>query len=156
MILPIVLLMARIAIRTAIILLFLVFGIRLLGKRQMGQMNIYDLALIMLVANAVQNAMTAGKGNISVGIASAGTLMVLGIAMTYLIVRKPVLGRWVAGTPTVLVSNGIVMRRNMRRENITMDELNASLREHEFNRIDKVKLAVLEVDGSISIISTQK
>ena len=64
--------LTTISARTAIVMLFLIIGIRLFGKRQIGQMNIYDLALIMALANAVQNAMTGGKGYLSVGIVSAG------------------------------------------------------------------------------------
>ena len=147
------LLMARIAIRTAVVFVFLIIGFRLVGKRQMGQMNIYDLAMIMLVANAVQNAMTLGKGELSVGIASAGTLMLLGILLTYIIVRKPILSHLVTGTPTVLVSNGTLIQRNMRRENVTENEILAVMREHEIKDVAQIKLAVMEVDGSISMVT---
>jgi len=142
----------QIAARTAIVLLFLVIGLRLSGKRQMGSMTIYDLAMIMLVANAVQNAMTSGKGNVSVGIASSGTLLIVGTALTYFIVRKPVFARFATGTPTVLVHNGTVEQRNLRREGVTMEEVMVAVREHELSDISQVKLAILEVDGDISIV----
>ena len=70
--------LVAIAVRTLLVLLALVISLRLLGKRQSGQFNIYDLALIMLLANAVQNAMTNGDGHLLVGVVSAGTLLAAG------------------------------------------------------------------------------
>lgn len=147
---------ATFALRTLVVLLVLVIGLRLLGKRQIGQMTIYDLAMIMLVANSVQNAMTAGKGNLIVGFASAGTLFVFGMVMTLLFVRIPRLESVVAGTPTVLVSNGRVMERHMRREHVSMNQLLAAVREHEVGTIAEVKLAVLEINGDISIVANDQ
>lgn len=141
-----------IAIRTAIVMLFLVVGFRIFGKRQMGQLNIYDLSMIMLVANAVQNAMTEGKGNLSVGIAASGSLILVGMTLSYLVARKPAVGRLISGTPTVLISQGEWISRNMRREGITKEQVIAAAREHEISKLDQVQLAVLEVDGDISII----
>src|SRR5215472_6772889 len=95
-----------IAVRTGIILVWLFLGLRLIGKRQIGQMNIYDLALIMALANAVQNAMTGGKGDLSVGLVSAGTLLVIGWILSMLFLRLPKLEERVIGTTTVLIHEG--------------------------------------------------
>lgn len=143
-----------IAVRTAIVMLFLLVGFRLLGKRQLGQLNIYDLSMIMLVANAVQNAMTQGKGNLSVGIAASGSLMAVGIVLSYIVARKPMVGRLVTGSPTVLISQGQWIPRNLRREGVTKEQVIAAAREHEIGKLEKIQLAVLEVDGDISIIPT--
>lgn len=140
------------AVRTGIVLIFLVLGIRLFGRRQMGQLTIYDLVTIMLVANAVQNSMTAGLPLLSVGLGSSASLMVVGLAATYFVCRKPVLGRLVTGSPTVLVLNGAFQRRNMRRECITTNEVLAAAREHEVASIRQIHLAVLEPNGDISIV----
>ncbi len=77
------------AARTAIVLIWMVLGLRLLGKRQIGQLNIYDVALVMALANAVQNAMTGGQGKLVVGIVCAGTLMLLGRLLTAIFIRAP-------------------------------------------------------------------
>ncbi len=145
----------QIAVRTAVVMLFLIFGFRFFGKRQMGQLNVYDLSMIMLVANAVQNAMTEGKGNVAVGIASSGTLMLVGILLTYIVARKPVVARLVTGSPTVLVSRGEWIPRNLRREGVTKEQVMAAAREHEIGKLQMIQLAVLEVDGDISIIPVQ-
>src|SRR5947209_12642794 len=98
--------LVAIACRTAIVLFGLTIGLRLLGKRQIGQMNVYDLVLVMALANAVQNAMTLGRGELSVGVVSAGVLLLVGRLLTSLFLRRPHLGeRWV-GTPTVIIDHG--------------------------------------------------
>jgi uncharacterized membrane protein YcaP (DUF421 family) len=144
--------LTTICARTAIILLFLVVGLRVLGKRQIGQMNIYDLALIMALANAVQNAMTNGAGDLSVGIVSAGTLLGIGWLMTRLFVHLPRLEERVVGMPTLLVNDGQLFPERMRREHVTEDQLLMAIRQHGLNDIKEVLMAVLEVDGSISIV----
>ena len=146
-------LVSVIAVRTLLVMVVVVIGLRLLGKRQLGQMNIYDFAMIMLVANAVQNAMTAGKGNLSVGFASSGILLLVGFLVSLVVVRVPIAERLIAGTPTVLVSDGVLMKRFLEREHISFDELMNAVREHELKSIKEVKLAVLEVNGDISIIA---
>jgi len=141
-----------IAVRSAVVLLFLIAGLRVLGKRQIGQLNIFDLVLVMALANAVQNAMTLGKGELSVGIASAGILVVIGRFLTAIFLRRPHLEeRWV-GTPTVLISDGQFHRDHMRREHITETEVMAALREHGVCDPLDARLVVLEVDGTLSVV----
>src|SRR5439155_1531992 len=98
--------LSTIAARSALVLLFLVAGLRLMGKRQISQMNLYDLVLVMALANGVQNAMTAGRGELSVGIVSAGTLILIGRWVTGLFVRHPRLEERLIGTPTVIIHDG--------------------------------------------------
>lgn len=144
--------LAAIATRTAIVLIWLFLGLRIMGKRQVGQMNVYDLALLMALANAVQNAMTSGKGDLSVGIVSAGTLLGMGWLASRLFIRLPNLEERVVGTPTVLLHDGHIERENMRREHLSDRELMAALRQTGLPDPNEVKLAVLEVDGSISVV----
>ena len=144
------------AIRTALIFLVLLVGLRLLGKRQIGQMNIYDLAMIMALANAVQNAMTSGSGNLSVGIVSAGTLILLGRVLTALFIRSPRLEERLVGTPTVIIDEGRLVPEHMRRERVTEEQIQAALRQHGLTKPSQVKLAVLEVDGTLSIVPREE
>jgi uncharacterized membrane protein YcaP (DUF421 family) len=141
-----------IAARTAIVAIILVVGLRCLGKRQLGQMNIYDLALILLLANAVQNAMTEGLGQLGAGFTSAGTLILMGAGLTYLFVRRPDWEGRIAGVPTVLISDGVLVKDHCDHERITHEILMVALRQHELFRVEQVKLAVLEPDGTISIV----
>ena len=146
------LLFVSIAVRSALVGIFLVVGLRVMGKRELGQMNVYDLAAILLLANAVQNAMTEGKGQLGVGVASAGTLLLLGAGMSYIFIRLPKLEQRVVGVPTILIQDGKLLPDHLRRENVTLDEVTLVLREHEIERIDQVKLAVLEPDGTMSVV----
>jgi uncharacterized membrane protein YcaP (DUF421 family) len=145
-----------IGLRTAIVLLFLIGGIRLFGKRQIGQLNLFDLVLVMALANGVQNAMTMGKGELSVGIMSAGALLLVGRLLTLLFLRRPSLEeRWV-GTPTVIIEHGRLLRDNMRREHVTEDEVMAALREHGVCDPLDARMVVLEVDGTLSVVPQER
>jgi uncharacterized membrane protein YcaP (DUF421 family) len=145
-------LLLAIAIRTAVVLLVLVGGLRLFGKRQIGQMNLFDLVLVMALANAVQNAMTMGRGELLVGIVSAGTLLLAGRLLTTLFLRRPQLHERLVGTPTVIIDHGRLQRDAMRREHLTEDEVMAALREHGVCDPSDARLVVLEVDGSLSVV----
>ncbi len=140
------------AAKTAVVLILLFLAFRVLGKRQVGQLNIYDLAMIMALANAVQNAMTAGRGDLWVGITSSATLLTVGWAMTRLFLKSKRAERLLIGMPTVILNKGKVLQHRMRRERVTRDELLAAIRQHGLQSPAQVKMAVLEVDGSISIV----
>ena len=140
------------AAKTAIVMLFLFIAFRLLGKRNVGQMNLYDLAMIMALANAVKNAMTAGKGNLAVGIVSSGTLLAIGWAASRFFIRSPKTESLLLGSPAVLLTDGKILKDRLVAERISKDELMTAMRMHGITDPKKVALAVLEVDGSISIV----
>lgn len=142
--------------KTAIVLVVLVVAFRLLGKRQTGQMNIYDLAMIMALANAVQNAMTGGLGDIRIGLTSSSVLLLIGWGMSKLFLKSDKAERLVLGVPTVLINRGQVLEDRMRRERVTRDELLSTIRQHGLQKPSQVKLAVLEIDGSISIVPNEE
>ena len=135
-----------------IVFIAVAFGLRLLGKRQMGQLNIYDLAMVMALSNAVQNAMTSGKGDLSVGIVCAGTLLIVGRILTALFINLPRVEQSVCGTPSLLLNDGKPIPDHLRREKVTEDQLLSALRQHGLCEFDEAQMAVLEVDGSISIL----
>jgi uncharacterized membrane protein YcaP (DUF421 family) len=145
-------LVAAAAARTAIVFVLLVAGIRITGKRQMGEMNLHDLLLVLIMANAVQNAMTKGDGHLGVALASAGTLIVLGWLLQTLISYRDSWQAVLLGVPTVIVENGRMIRGNMRREGITEQEVLAAVRDQGLADLAGVKLAVLEIDGTVSVI----
>jgi uncharacterized membrane protein YcaP (DUF421 family) len=140
------------AVKTGIVLICTVAGLRLLGKRQSAQLNIYDLVLLMALANAVQNAMTGGRGNLAVGLVSAGTLLLLGRLFTELAVRRPRWEEHVIGTPTVIINDGRLVREHMRREHLTEAQVMTALRQHGLTDPHDALLAVLECDGSLSVV----
>lgn len=141
-----------IAGKTATIYLFLTVGLRLLGKRELGQMSIYDLVLIVVVANAVQNAMVGDDTSLVGGLVAATTLLILNRGVTWLLVERPELRRWFEGEPVLIVKDGRMLERPMRREGVTRDHVWAAMREHGISQLDGVQMGVLEVDGAISIV----
>lgn len=144
--------LAGIAVRTATVFAVLVVGMRITGRRQAGELNLRDLLLVLTVANAVQNAMTRGNGHLTVALVSSGTLLLLGTLFAALQSRHPGLEKWVVGTPTILVEGGRPNRPNMRREGVSQEDLMAAVRSQGVADLFGVKLAVLETDGSISVI----
>ena len=110
------------AAKAGIIVVVLCVGLRLLGKRQMGELNLYDLAMLMAAANAVQNAMTAGRGDLSVGIATATTVVGVGWLATKVLRLRPRLAVRALGSPTVLVRDGQILQARVRRQRITTAE----------------------------------
>ena len=138
--------------KTALIYLFVVVGVRLLGTRELGRLNAYDFVLVVVIANAVQNALVGGDNTLVGGLASALTLLLTNLLCTWLLNRFPGLQKHVVGEPAVLVSDGQAQWDRMRREGVTRDELMAALREHGVTRLEEVRLAVLEVDGDISVV----
>lgn len=139
-------------IRTTIIYLVVLLGIRLSGKREVGQMTPFDLALLLLISNAVQNAMTGPDTSVLGGIAAAGTLLILNYLIAELSGGNRRFRKFVEGQPSLLVHDGEVLTAHMAREHVSMDELKRALREHGIGEVKDVALAVLEVDGSISCV----
>ncbi|HEX9116371.1 MAG TPA: YetF domain-containing protein [Anaerolineae bacterium] len=141
-----------IAGKTAVIYIFLVAGLRLLGKRELGQMSIYDLVLIVVIANSVQNAMVGQDTTLVGGLVAALTLLILNRAFTWLLVSNPRIKHLMLGEPVLIVRNGRMLLQPMRREGITRDHVLAAMREHGIAELSNVQMAVLEDDGAISIV----
>lgn len=148
--------LAGVAVRTALVFLLVVLGLRITGKRQAGELNLHDVLLVLLLANAVQNAMTLGDGRLTVALVSAGTLILLGLLFAHLVSRHPSWEPWAAGAPTVIVEEGRLIRANMRREGVTEGDVLAAVREQGLADLAGVKLAVLEIGGSISVIPREQ
>jgi uncharacterized membrane protein YcaP (DUF421 family) len=141
-----------IAAKTAAVYVFLVGGLRLLGKRELGQMNLADVVMIVVIGNAVQNAMINNDNTLGGGVISVLTLLVLNRGLNEMILRSTRVERVVVGEPVLLVHNGVAVAGHLRREGISMDQLLAALREHGLTRVEEASQCVLEVDGTISVI----
>ena len=142
----------EIIIRTIAVYLVILIGLRLAGKREIGQMTVFDLVVLLLIANAVQNAMVGPDTSLVGGILAAIVLLLVNAAVAGLRLRSPRLRRLVEGTPTLLVLHGEVIPQHMRREGVDEESLLVALREHGVAEISEVEMAVLEIDGSISVI----
>lgn len=141
-----------IAAKTTVIYLFVVAGMRLLGTRELGQMTVYDFVLIVVISNAVQNALVGGDTTLVGGLVSALTMLVINRLFTSLLTHFDWIEKTMVGEPVVLVSDGKIQWDRMRREGVDQKELMAGLREHGVADLEKVQLAVLEVDGTISVV----
>jgi uncharacterized membrane protein YcaP (DUF421 family) len=142
----------QIVLRTGVIYLLVLIGVRLSGKREVGQMTPFDLTLLLLLSNSVQNAMTGPDTSLLGGAVAASTLLVLNYLVANVSGGNRRFRRLIEGEPSLLVHDGKVIDSHMAREHVSMDELNRALREHGINSCDQVALAVLEVDGSISCL----
>jgi len=143
----------EIAIRSAVIYLVVLIGLRLLGKRHVAQLSIIDFVLVLLISNAVQNAMVGSDSSIQGGIVAAVTLIVLNYIITYISYKFKKVDVLLEGNPTLLIHNGIALLGNLKQEKITEEELEQVIREHGIEKISEVKMAILELDGTVSVIS---
>src|SRR6476620_7460331 len=144
--------LGEIALRTAAIYMVVLLGVRLSGKREVGQMTPFDLTLLLLISNSVQNAMTGSDTSLIGGIAAAITLLIMNYLVAEVSGSNRRFRKLVQGQPSLLIHDGQVMTAHMAKEHVSMDELERALREHGINSYHDVALGVLEVDGSISCL----
>lgn len=142
----------EIALRTAAIYLLVLLGVRLSGKREVGQMTPFDLTLLLLLSNAVQNAMTGPDTSLAGGVIAACTLLLMNYLVAEFSGANRRFRKLVQGQPTLLVHDGKLIESHLAKEHVSMDELQRALREHGIANYQDVALAVLEVDGSISCL----
>ena len=145
----------EIILRTGIIYVVVLVGLRLTGKREVGQMTPFDLVLLLLIANAVQNAMTGPDTSVTGGIIAAATLLVLNMIVTRLVFLNRKVREVVEGSPTLLIRHGKILQENLDKEQIPAESLRQALREHSVSNVRDVNIAVLEVDGSISVLKNE-
>jgi uncharacterized membrane protein YcaP (DUF421 family) len=141
-----------VVLRTVIVYVAVLLGFRLAGKREMGQMTPFDLVVILLVANAVQNAMVGPDTSVPAGLIAAGVLFGGNYALAAVRERVPWLRTAIEGAPTLLIRNGAFVKENLRREEIDNNDVLMAMREHGIGDVKEVATAVLETDGSISIV----
>jgi uncharacterized membrane protein YcaP (DUF421 family) len=142
----------NIALRTSVVYLVVLAGVRLSGKREVGQMTPFDLTLLLLISNAVQNAMTGPDTSLVGGVVAAVTLLVLNYFVANLSGANRRFRKFIQGQPSLLVHDGQIIESHMAREHVSMDELERALREHGIASYHDVALGVLEVDGSMSFL----
>ncbi len=141
-----------IAVRTALVYLGVLVGLRLAGKRELGQMTVFDLVVVLLMANAVQNAMTGPDFSIQGGLLAAAVLLALNRVVALIRLHSESWGRFFEGMPTVLVQDGQFLDPRLRKEGLERSQIEMAMREHGIESVSDVRLAVLEVDGAVSIV----
>jgi uncharacterized membrane protein YcaP (DUF421 family) len=138
-------------LRGIIVYVFLLIILRMTGKRQTGQLAPFDLVLLLILSNAVQNAMNGGDNTVLGGIISATTLIVLHEAVAFMTYKSKKLEAWIEGTPRTLIHNGVLNDDVMRSELLTHHELAAALRAAGCAEIKRVRVATLENNGQITV-----
>jgi len=145
----------RIIFSTLVIYLFIVIAIRLFGKKELAQLSVVDMVFILLISNAVQNAMVGPDSSLSGGLVAASTLFVVNYIFKKLQYQFPKLGKLIEGDAIMLIYQGKVIDDHLRKAQITVDELLEAVREHGVPTVKEVDLAILEVDGNISVLSNE-
>ena len=143
-------------VRASVIYWFLFLVFRLILRRDVGAIGIADVLLLVLIADAAQNAMAAEYRSITDGLVLVSTIIGWNVFIDWLAYRYPLVRRLAQAPDLLLVRNGIILHRNLRRELMTVEDLMAKLREHGVEHIDEVRSARMEGDGTISVIQRKK
>jgi uncharacterized membrane protein YcaP (DUF421 family) len=142
----------QLVLRAVLVYFFLLILLRMTGKRQVGQLAPFDLILLLVLSNAVQNAMNGGDNSYTAGVVSAGALVGINYLVSFGTYRWKWFSGLVEGKPTILIHNGKVDERAMRHEQMTHHELMAALRAEGLSGIEQVHVAILENTGRISVL----
>jgi uncharacterized membrane protein YcaP (DUF421 family) len=142
----------ELVLRAVVVYAFMLVLLRLTGKRQVGQLAPFDLVLLLVLSNSVQNSINGGDNSLIGGMISAGTLVALNGGVAYLTFRSKKLEALIEGRPELIIHNGKVFENVMKRAKLTHHELNAALRRAGCGCAEDVQAAILENNGSISVV----
>jgi len=142
----------EVVLRTAIVYLFIVVVLRLSGKREVGQMSVLELVVILVISDAVQNSMVGENTTLWGGLVAVLTLLTLDFTLKAVAKRSKTIGRAIEGEPRLLVRDGRLLAKAIKEEGLETEEVRAAIRSHGLEGPEEVRLAVLETDGSISVI----
>lgn len=143
-------------LRTLVLYLILILSIRLMGKRQIGQMEASEFVVTMLVANLASIPMQDAAIPLYSGLVPILTVLGMELVLSGLIMRSVCLRRLLCGKPVILINNGEILQDNLRRTRVTLDELTGHLREKDVLDIRSVQYAILETDGNLSVFPYPK
>jgi uncharacterized membrane protein YcaP (DUF421 family) len=146
----------ELVLRASVIYWLLFLSFRLILRRDVGAIGIADVLLVVLIADAAQNAMAADYRSISDGIVLVGTIIAWNVFIDWLAYRFPAIRRIAQPPELLLVREGMILHRNLRRELMTVDDLLAKLREKGVENVGDVKSARMEGDGAISVVKRKK
>jgi uncharacterized membrane protein YcaP (DUF421 family) len=142
-----------IVVSSVTVYLFIIVALRLFGKKELAQLSVVDLVFILLISNSVQNAMVGANTTLAGGLVAAASLFLVNYLFKFVLYRSPLASRIVQGQPSMLIYGGRMNVKNMAKNRITKAELEETVREHGVRSVRDVNLAVLEVDGNISVLS---
>ena len=141
-----------IAIRSVVLYLFVVFLMRIIGRRELSSLNAVDLVLLIVLGDAIQQGLTQDDYSVTGAIIVISTIAVLQVASSYLSFRSGKVRKLLAGSPIVLIEDGAPIMRNLRRERLTLDDVAEDMRLAQIGSFADVQWAILERNGEISFI----
>jgi len=139
-------------LRPLVVYAFLIVGLRLAGKRELAQLNPFDLVVLLTLSNTVQNAIIGDDNSVTGGLIGAATLLIANYVVVRFLFGHEKLDRLVEGEPDVLIENGVVKADRLRRELLTRAELETAAHRQGFNSLDEVERAVIEPGGTIFFV----
>ena len=143
----------QVILRSIAVYFFIVIAIRIFGKKELAQLSVIDLVFILLISNAVQNAMVGADTSLLGGLVAAGALFGTNYILKKVLYKNKKLDELLEGKCEILIYKGNVDEGNLAHAEISLEELGAAVREHGVQDIRDVDLAMLEADGNISVIS---
>jgi len=138
-------------LRPVIVYLFLVIFLRLFGKRELAQLNPFDLVVLLSLANTVQNAMIGDDNSVSGGIIGAFSLLAINWVLAWLLFRSPKVTATLEGSPTTLIRDGVVDEAALNSQTLTHEDLISVLNRNGFNDPEEIKLCILEPNGTFYV-----
>lgn len=145
-----------IIIRSISVYLFMIIVLRIFGKKELSQLNTSDVILILLISNSVQNAMVGSNTSLLGGLVAAFALFIINIIFKKTMLHSNFIKEILQDKPELIIHNGKIEFKTLAKLGISSDELQEAIREHGVEHYSDVKLAMFEIDGSISIISGDK
>jgi uncharacterized membrane protein YcaP (DUF421 family) len=143
----------QVILRSMAVYFFIVIAIRVFGKKELAQLSVIDLVFILLISNAVQNAMVGADTSLPGGLVAAAALFITNYILKRILYKSKNLNNLLEGKAILLIYKGELQEHNLKHAEISLEELEAAVREHGVQDIQKVDLAMLEADGNISVIS---
>lgn len=144
--------LATISGATLAIYLFLIVLLRVLGRRQLAELTVVDLVVLLCLGSAVETAMIRGDLSLEAGLVSAATLLIVNRLLAIAVLKSKRARRLVMGAPTLVIHDGAILAANARRAGLTEADIIEACREREVGRIVDVRFAVVETDGSITVV----
>jgi uncharacterized membrane protein YcaP (DUF421 family) len=141
-----------IALRAVFLYVFIVFVMRVIGRRELSSMTPFDLILLIILGDAIQQGLTQDDYSVTGAVIAVSTIATLQVFTSYLSYRSEKARKLLEGLPIVLVDRGELVRENLQRERMTEDEVSEEMRQQQIGSLDEVEWAILESNGSISFI----
>jgi uncharacterized membrane protein YcaP (DUF421 family) len=143
-------------LRAVVIYTTVFFLLRVVGKKQIGELGPFDLVLLLIISEAVSNALTGGDDSLTAGLISVTSFVVMNYLIDFLTFKSKKVEKVLDGEPLMIIKEGKINEQVRRQEKITYDEISSVLREHGISKLSDVKFAMVETNGQISIIENEE